>query len=139
MVRRYGAAESMSVDLNGDSVPDFVPGETLFRLRLLYADRLWIPQRLGWQQYAPTTSRVNSPSYEKLYGRDPDRASRWRIRRDITYYPSEFSKIRLPVQFRPPRCPAGSVYRRYGLALRRDHSIWLQFEFLLGTHAAHKF
>ncbi len=60
-------------------------------------------------------------------GRDPARNSRWRLSPALTWYPSEFSKIRL----------------QYNLDDRRDigtdHSVWLQFEFILGAHAAHKF
>jgi len=60
-------------------------------------------------------------------GRDPLRNTRWRLSPALTWYPSEFSKIRL----------------QYNLDDRRDigtdHSVWLQFEFILGAHAAHKF
>lgn len=60
-------------------------------------------------------------------GRDPLRNSRWRLSPALTWYPSEFSKLRL----------------QYNLDDRQDigtdHSVWLQFEFILGAHAAHKF
>jgi hypothetical protein len=65
--------------------------------------------------------------YEDIVGTDLDRASRWRISPNLTYYPSEFSKIRLQYNF--------DNRHRIG----EDHSVWLQFEFLLGAHAAHKF
>ena len=65
--------------------------------------------------------------YEDIVGTDLDRASRWRISPNLTFYPSEFSKIRLQYNYD----------RRNGIG--DDHSVWLQFEFLLGTHAAHKF
>ena len=58
---------------------------------------------------------------------DPDRDTRWRIAPALTYYPSEFSKLRLQYNY-DDRDHVGV-----------DHSVWLQFEFLLGTHAAHKF
>jgi hypothetical protein len=58
---------------------------------------------------------------------DPDRDTRWRISPALTFYPSEFSKIRLQYNY-DDRENVGT-----------DHSIWLQFEFLLGAHAAHKF
>ena len=126
MLRRYGAAESMTVDLNGDGSPDFVPRETLldygFYTQVAYGIRKgWVAAIRG--DYI--TGEL--AQYEKLYGRDPDRANRWRISPDITYYPSEFSKMRLQYNFD----------RRAGIG--DDHSVWLQFEFLLGTHAAHKF
>ena len=73
--------------------------------------------------------------YEKLdltfdgesLGRDPQRNDRWRVSPNLTWYPSEFSKIRLQYNY-DDRWDAGV-----------DHSVWLQFEFLLGAHAAHKF
>ena len=55
------------------------------------------------------------------------RAERWRLSPNLTWYPSEFSKIRLQYNYDDR------------LRLGTDHSVWLQFEFLLGAHAAHKF
>jgi len=72
---------------------------------------------------APT----ETAAYETILGRDPDRAQRWRISPNLTWYPSEFSKIRLQYNYD----------NRDGIGV--DHSVWLQFEFLLGAHAAHKF
>jgi len=60
-------------------------------------------------------------------GRDPLRNERWRVSPNLTWYPSEFSKIRLQYNYDDRR------------DVRVDHSVWLQFEFLLGAHAAHKF
>jgi hypothetical protein len=60
-------------------------------------------------------------------GRDPLRGERWRISPSLTWYPSEFSKIRLQYNY--------DDREDFGV----DHSVWLQFEFLLGAHAAHKF
>jgi hypothetical protein len=60
-------------------------------------------------------------------GRDPLRGKRWRVSPNLTWYPSEFSKIRLQYNY---------DHRR---SIGEDHSVWLQFEFLLGAHAAHKF
>jgi hypothetical protein len=65
--------------------------------------------------------------YESIVGPDLDRASRFRISPNLTFYPSEFSKIRLQYNY-DHRNQIGD-----------DHSVWVQFEFLLGTHAAHKF
>jgi len=62
-----------------------------------------------------------------LLGRDPQRDERWRLSPNLTWYPSEFSKVRLQYNYDDRR------------DIGRDHSIWLQFEFLLGAHAAHKF
>ncbi len=55
------------------------------------------------------------------------RADRYRVSPNVTWYPSEFSKVRLQY----------NLDHREGLGV--DHSVWLQIEFLLGAHAAHKF
>lgn len=60
-------------------------------------------------------------------GRDLLRRERWRLAPNLTWYPSEYSKIRLQYNY-DNRAVIGV-----------DHSVWLQFEFLLGAHAAHKF
>ena len=58
---------------------------------------------------------------------DPFRADRTRISPLLVWHPSEFSRLRLQYNY-DDRQGFGS-----------DHSIWLQFEFLLGAHAAHRF
>ncbi|HEY0550213.1 MAG TPA: hypothetical protein VGF13_11480 [Verrucomicrobiae bacterium] len=60
-------------------------------------------------------------------GRDPLREERWRISPNLTWYPTEFSKLRLQYNYDRRR------------DIGEDHSVWFQFEFLLGAHAAHKF
>jgi hypothetical protein len=58
----------------------------------------------------------------------PALAPRLRLSPAVTWFPTEFSKLRLQYNF------------DHGDALARDeHSLWLQLEFLLGAHAAHKF
>jgi hypothetical protein len=63
---------------------------------------------------------------------DPERQSRWRLSADLTWYPSEFSKLRLQYNhdFLDPN---------ESLDRRDVDSVFLQFEFSLGSHAAHKF
>jgi hypothetical protein len=58
---------------------------------------------------------------------DVYRNERTRISPDLTFYPSEFSKIRLQYNY------------DHGALFGVEHSVWLQFEFLLGAHGAHKF
>lgn len=58
---------------------------------------------------------------------DVFRGRRWRISPDLTFYPSEFSKIRLQYNY------------DQGVDFGNAHSVWLQLEFLLGAHGAHKF
>jgi hypothetical protein len=55
------------------------------------------------------------------------RADRFRLSPNLTWYPTEFSKLRLQYNYD----------HRDGIG--RDHSVWLQVEFLLGAHASHKF
>lgn len=63
---------------------------------------------------------------------DPERQSRWRISPDVTWYPTEFSKFRL--QYNHDRLEANH-FAHGGDA----DSVFLQFEFSLGAHGAHKF
>ena len=58
---------------------------------------------------------------------DVFRGERVRLSPGLTFYPSEFSKLRLQYN-----------YDR-GQHFGEDHSVWLQMEFLLGAHGAHKF
>ena len=55
------------------------------------------------------------------------RTERYRLSPNLTWYPTEFSKLRLQY----------NLDHREGIGA--DHSLWLQFEFILGAHAAHKF
>jgi len=63
---------------------------------------------------------------------DDARQSRSRVSGDLTWYPTEFSKIRL--QYNHDFLEANDF-----LAEREADSIFLQFEFILGAHGAHKF
>jgi hypothetical protein len=58
---------------------------------------------------------------------DVFRGQRTRISPDLSFYPSEFSKIRLQYNY------------DHGELFGTEHSVWLQVEFLLGAHGAHKF
>ncbi len=55
------------------------------------------------------------------------RVDRFRVSPNLTWYPTEFSKFRMQYNYDD----------RKGLGT--DHSLWFQFEFLIGAHAAHKF
>ena len=57
---------------------------------------------------------------------DPFRSDRWRISPNLTWLPTEFAKVRLQYNYDDRK------------DIGRDHSIWLQFEFVLGSHGAHK-
>jgi hypothetical protein len=58
---------------------------------------------------------------------DENRADRFRASPNLTFYPTEFSKVRLQYNY------------DHGQLLGDDSSVWVQVEFLLGEHAAHKF
>ena len=59
---------------------------------------------------------------------DPLGFERWRVSPNLTFYPSEFSKIRLQYNYDDILDDDST-----------EHSVFLQFEFLLGSHGAHKF
>ncbi|PYJ22324.1 MAG: hypothetical protein DME92_03960, partial [Verrucomicrobia bacterium] len=63
---------------------------------------------------------------------DLDRQSRWRISANLTWYPTEFSKIRLQYN-------QDFLERNFFLSAREVESVFLQWEFILGSHGAHKF
>ena len=63
---------------------------------------------------------------------DPERQSRWRLSADLTWFPSEFSKLRLQYNH-------DILEGTHFLGGRDADSIFLQFEFALGAHGAHKF
>ncbi len=66
----------------------------------------------------------NSGAYD---ADDVFRGERTRISPGLTFYPSEFSKLRLQYNY------------DQGALFGTEHSVWLQVEFLLGAHGAHKF
>ena len=55
------------------------------------------------------------------------RTRRYRVSPNVTWYPSEYSKVRWQYNFDDRK------------DLGTDHSLWMQVEFMLGAHAAHKF
>ncbi|MDR1497884.1 MAG: hypothetical protein LBS59_05680 [Puniceicoccales bacterium] len=84
----------------------------------------------GWiaSLRADFTAPLYRAKYEEIFGEDDaTRARRWRISPAISWYPSEFSRVRL--QYNYDRLENS----------RSAHGVWLQVEFLLGSHGAHKF
>lgn len=59
---------------------------------------------------------------------DPRTGDRWRISPNLTYYPSEFSKIRLQYNYDRSDDLADPI-----------HAVFIQYEFTIGAHAAHTF
>ena len=58
---------------------------------------------------------------------DVFRGERYRFSPELTFLPSEFSKIKLQYNF------------DHGESFGSANSVWLQLEFGLGAHAAHKY
>jgi hypothetical protein len=122
MARRFEAAA-----FAGDAVTPALPRETVVDYgmysQVTYGfHKGWVAGLRG--DYLFPDQRAQ---YETILGPDLDRASRWRLSPNLTWYPSEFSKVRLQYNF------------DHRNLIGDDHSIWFQFEFLLGSHAAHKF
>lgn len=59
---------------------------------------------------------------------DPSGVERFRISPNLTFYPSEFSKLRLQYNY-------DDIIGND----KTEQSVFLQFEFLMGSHGAHKF
>ena len=66
------------------------------------------------------------------YTDDPDRQSRSRVSANLTWDPTEFSKLRLQYNL-------DFLDSNFFLTQRQADSVFLQFEFILGAHGAHKF
>lgn len=129
-----GAVDSGEVEDRQTGLPAVLPGEVLtdygFYSQVLYGFRKGWVAGVRVDYVAGRTAE-----YERrllaldgvVLGRDASRLERCRVSPDLTWYPSEFSKFRI----------------QYSLDQREDlgpeHSVWLQFEFLLGAHAAHRF
>jgi hypothetical protein len=117
LYRRYEAADRLSVD----DPTLTLPPETL-RDRGVYSQVLW-----GIRPRLVAGLRGEFASGNGAAFDSPLRADRFRLSPTLTWYPTEFSKVRLQY----------SYDHREGIG--RDHSLWLQLEFLLGAHASHKF
>jgi hypothetical protein len=117
LFRRYDAAQRASAE----DPPAVLPAERL-RDRGVYSEVLW-----GVKPRVVLGLRGEYVSGSPAAFSVPDRASRGRVSPTVTWYPSEFSKLRLQYNYDD----------RKGIGT--DHSLWLQFEFILGAHAAHKF
>ena len=127
MQRRYvnAAAEAVADNPDTSLIDESLPAapEEVLRDRGLYSQVLW-----GF-----TPRWVAGLRGEYAAGRGGDltdllRERRVRVSPNLTFYPSEFSKWRVQ-------------YNRDDVQSRDDvvHSVFLQWEFLIGTHGAHTF
>jgi hypothetical protein len=117
LARNYEAAEQF----------DPLTGVQLFRDETLqdwglYSEIAWGFQRPWVAAWRLDYAKGNDPT-------DPLRDRRVRLSPNITYYFSEFSKLRLQYN------ADWAEHLNDNLA----HAVFLQFEFLLGAHGAHKF
>ncbi len=118
LYRRYEAARRIH-EHDGDE--EILPAETLGDWGF-YSQLLWGFKR-GW--VAGLRGEFVSADPGEFVSEL--RMDRTRIAPNLTWYPTEFSKIRLQYNYD----------RLQGMG--DEHSVWLQLEFVLGAHAAHKF
>lgn len=117
LTRRYEAAEREAADDPAVVLPNEMLRDGGWYTQLLYGIRPRIVAGLR----GDVVSGDDGSFASEL------RADRFRVSPNVTWYPTEFSKIRLQYNY-DDRKNVGT-----------DHSIWMQFEFLLGAHASHKF
>jgi hypothetical protein len=119
MFRRYEA---------GHGADDSFPVAETFHDWGLYSQVLWGFKK-GWVAgiRGDYVDMQNSQFTDDL-----DRQSRWRLSANLTWYPTEFSKIRLQYN-------QDFLEENFFLSAREIESVFLQWEFILGAHGAHKF
>jgi hypothetical protein len=117
LIRRYGAAQRASSEDPAVTLP-----ATTLRDRGAYAQVLW-----GIKPLLVAGLRGEFASGDAATFDPAVRATRYRVSPNVTWYPSEYSKVRVQYNY------------DHRAAIGVDHSVWVQFEFLLGAHAAHKF
>jgi hypothetical protein len=117
LVRGYDAVERTAADDPARALPAETLNDHGFYTQLLWGIRPRLVAGLRGEV-------VNGDDTSFESGLRADRA---RISPNFTIYPTEFSKFRVQYNYD----------HRSGVG--NDHSVWLQFEFLLGAHAAHKF
>lgn len=122
MLRRYDAG-AYAADLDNDGALDInLPRERLLDYGF-YSQLAWGFHK-GWVaglrgDWIDGTKAALTP--------DPDREPRWRVSPALTWHPTEFSRFRLQYNY-DKRSLSGT-----------DHSVWLQWMFLLGSHPAHSY
>lgn len=120
LARRYDAAERVSAA----NAADTLPAELLKDVGA-YGQLQWGIRPLVVAAIRVESVRSNDPAPPAFVS--DERGARSRYSTNLTWFPTEFSKFRVQYNYD----------HRNGLG--NDHSLWMQFEFLLGAHAAHKF
>jgi hypothetical protein len=100
-----------------------LPRETL-RDWGFYSQMLWGFHERWVAGFRGEYANGNAGAYDP---QDVFRGERTRLSPDLTFYPSEFSKLRLQYNY------------DHGALFGDEHTVWFQMEFLLGAHGAHKF
>src|SRR6059058_289462 len=112
----------------GNGANDSFPAAETFHDWGLYSQVLWGFKK-GWVA-GIRGDYVHMQDSE--FTDDLDRQSRSRISANLTWYPTEFSKLRLQYNH-------DFLEQNFFLSEREVDSLFLQFEFILGSHGAHKF
>lgn len=117
MYRNYDAINSTGVGLANVALKDWG-----YYTQLLWGFSPGWTAGLRYDQAQGNDPNGNAAS-------DPFRDHRWRVSPNLTWYPTEFSKLRLQYNHdKADHLPDGKA-----------DSVWLQFEVGIGSHAAHKF
>jgi len=117
LYRRYEAAARVSADDPLVTLPAETLGDGGFYSQLLWGfTRGWVAGLRG--EFVSGDTGAFASEF---------REDRTRFSPNLTWYPTEYSKLRLQYNY-DHRQTAGD-----------DHSVWLQLEFALGAHPAHKF
>jgi len=114
LYERFGAGEDMTAGLPAENLRDCG----------FYSQLLW---GIKTRWVAGLRGEFVSGNDGAFDASDVFRGDRARISPNLSWYPSEFSKIRLQYNY------------DHGDLFGTAHSVWMQVEFLLGSHAAHKF
>jgi hypothetical protein len=120
LARQYDAAARISAD---DSVSAL--GAATLRDIGGYAQLSWGIRPMVVAAVRAERVRNDDPASAGFVAADRENRSRYST--NLTWFPTEYSKVRVQYNFD----------RRAGIG--NDSSLWLQLEFLLGAHAAHKF
>lgn len=128
-------SEIMKRDYQVDQTnPNFEPGETDDGLEDwgLYTELLY-GFKYRWSAGLRFEYATGSGNGEEPRDEDPFRSDRYRVSPLLTYHPSEFSRIRLQYNY---------DNAEHLKSQDRDedvHSVWLGFEYILGSHPPHEY
>lgn len=100
-----------------------LPAETLCDWGL-YSELLWGFRKRWVAGLRGEYANGDEGAFDSL---DVYRGERTRLSPVLSFYPSEFSRVRLQYNY------------DHGALFGTEHSVWLQLEFLLGAHGAHRF